>query len=204
MKGSSNWIFGSSEIELKAAEIESVEIQDQIEIRRFKIRYFSFLRGYSDQRFEETVKDCMIHPFNSSSLSLSLPLFLSLPLTDDKLENMSKRQTDHASVLPLGRTFKLNVNYDQEPIYLRRQEFPSFTIHSFSLSTPSSSYSFLLIPSITIPSFFASVNREAGIEKQYRMRCKRCDLWVAYEPSESGSQFTFIVDGALTEQISTY
>jgi len=47
-------------------------------------------------------------------------------------------------------------------------------------------------------------HRADGYEKQCRMRCKRCDLWVAYEPSEAGSQFTYVVEGALVEQKDSF
>jgi hypothetical protein len=43
--------------------------------------------------------------------------------------------------------------------------------------------------------------REGGIERQSRLHCKRCGLWVAYEPDDA-SPYLFLVDGAVVRSQS--
>ena len=45
------------------------------------------------------------------------------------------------------------------------------------------------------------VCRENGIERQERLHCKRCGLWVAYEPDEKSPNL-YLVDGALARSQS--
>ncbi|KAI8076483.1 uncharacterized protein B0P05DRAFT_546037 [Gilbertella persicaria] len=45
------------------------------------------------------------------------------------------------------------------------------------------------------------LKRKEGYEKQYRYHCPRCHLTIAYEMNEhrKSGEFTYILDGALTE-----
>lgn len=51
---------------------------------------------------------------------------------------------------------------------------------------------------------FGDSNRPEGFERQYRMTCKRCGLWVAYEPSDGGSQYTYLVEGSLVRDEASF
>ncbi|KAG0165856.1 hypothetical protein DFQ28_008221 [Apophysomyces sp. BC1034] len=45
------------------------------------------------------------------------------------------------------------------------------------------------------------IRRRDGFEKQYRYRCPRCNLWIAYEMTENRKlgPYTYLVDCALTD-----
>ncbi|KAF7729409.1 hypothetical protein EC973_004388 [Apophysomyces ossiformis] len=51
------------------------------------------------------------------------------------------------------------------------------------------------------PSECVIVKRREGFEKQYRYRCPRCNLWIAYEMTENRKRgpYTYLVDCSLTD-----
>ncbi|EDO38874.1 predicted protein [Nematostella vectensis] len=43
------------------------------------------------------------------------------------------------------------------------------------------------------------LKRKGGIERQFRLKCKKCDLWLFYRPSKKDQNVTFVVDGAMAQ-----